>query len=81
MVSLASYKRSPRASSSYSPAITARLRSCMKRAFRRSISNTPRRDTPVIAINLTDPGAYPDDTYEKMVSYAKERNYSVPVSR
>ncbi len=33
---------------------------------------------PVIAINPTDPNAYPDDTYEKMVSYAKERNYSFP---
>jgi peroxiredoxin len=33
---------------------------------------------PVIAINPTDPAAYPDDTYEKMVSYAKERNYSFP---
>ena len=33
---------------------------------------------PVIAINPTDPNAYPDDTWEKMVSYAKERNYSFP---
>jgi peroxiredoxin len=33
---------------------------------------------PVIAINPTDPAAYPDDTYAKMVSYAKERNYSFP---
>jgi peroxiredoxin len=33
---------------------------------------------PVIAINPTDPAAYPDDTYQKMVSYAKERNYSFP---
>jgi peroxiredoxin len=33
---------------------------------------------PVIAINPTDPTIYPDDTYEKMVSYAKERNYSFP---
>jgi hypothetical protein len=31
---------------------------------------------PVIAINPTDPAAYPDDTYAKMVSYAKERNYT-----
>jgi peroxiredoxin len=33
---------------------------------------------PVIAINPTDPSIYPDDTYQKMVSYAKERNYSFP---
>ena len=33
---------------------------------------------PVIAINPTDPSIYSDDTYEKMVSYAKERNYSFP---
>ncbi len=33
---------------------------------------------PVIAINPTDPAVYPDDTYEKMVSYAKARNYSFP---
>lgn len=33
---------------------------------------------PVIAINPTDPSFYPDDTYQKMVSYAKERNYSFP---
>ncbi len=33
---------------------------------------------PVIAINPTDPSIYPDDTYGKMVSYAKERNYSFP---
>jgi peroxiredoxin len=33
---------------------------------------------PVIAINPTDPNIYPDDTWEKMVSYAKERNYSFP---
>jgi peroxiredoxin len=33
---------------------------------------------PVIAINPTDPSIYADDTYEKMVSYAKERNYSFP---
>ncbi len=33
---------------------------------------------PVIAINPTDPAQYSDDTYDKMVSYAKERNYSFP---
>ena len=33
---------------------------------------------PVIAINPTDPVAYPDDTYEKMVSYAQEHHYSFP---
>lgn len=33
---------------------------------------------PVIAINPTDPSFYPDDTYQKMVAYAKERNYSFP---
>jgi peroxiredoxin len=33
---------------------------------------------PVIAINPTDPSLYPDDNWEKMVSYAKERNYSFP---
>ncbi len=33
---------------------------------------------PVIAINPTDPAVYADDTYEKMVSYAKERNYTFP---
>jgi peroxiredoxin len=33
---------------------------------------------PVIAINPTDPAAYPDDSYAQMVSYAKERNYSFP---
>jgi peroxiredoxin len=33
---------------------------------------------PVVAINPTDPGIYPDDTWDKMVSYAKERNYSFP---
>jgi peroxiredoxin len=33
---------------------------------------------PVIAINPTDPSAYPDDSYDKMVAYAKERNYTFP---
>ncbi len=33
---------------------------------------------PVVAINPTDPVAYPDDTYEKMVTLAREHTYTFP---
>ncbi len=33
---------------------------------------------PVIAINPNDPDVQPDDSYEKMQSYAKERNFKFP---
>jgi peroxiredoxin len=33
---------------------------------------------PVVAINPTDPAAYPDDTFDKMVSIAREHAYTFP---
>src|ERR1035441_7504067 len=37
-----------------------------------------KQEYPVIAINPTDPAAYSDDTYDKMVERAHERNYTFP---